>query len=226
MLLLVDKPSGISSYDVIRRVKHLYPGQKIGHSGTLDPLATWLLILGVGKWTKQLTAIQWLDKSYRAEMTFACDTDTWDIDFWKKKDDYPVVEKDWVVGIEKNSDFFWAPYLNTIEAKLQSLTQSAFLPLPPFSAKKKWWKKLYELARKGKEVLIDKEMMVNEIQVLDYAFPNLGFDVSVGSGTYIRSIAYWLWKQFSLGWVISSLRRTSIWDYRVEDAIPLSELLK
>jgi tRNA pseudouridine55 synthase len=94
MLIFVDKPSGFTSGDIVRKVKKLYPKAKVGHSGTLDPMASGLLILGVGKDTKKLTQIQKLPKEYITTIDFSLETDTWDKDYYEKFNQYQVVEKD------------------------------------------------------------------------------------------------------------------------------------
>jgi tRNA U55 pseudouridine synthase TruB len=91
------------------------------------------------------------------------------------------------------------------------------LPLTPFSAKKKDWKKLYELARAWIQEIENKEMKTNWYKILEYNFPELKLELDVWSGTYIRSIWYWLWKEFWLWWILTQLRRISIWDYKIDN---------
>lgn len=226
MLLLVDKPTGITSYDVIRRLKKKFPGQKIWHSGTLDPLATGLMLVWVGKGTKELHFLQWLPKSYDATLSFALDTDTWDIDHRDFIKEYPVVtQTTWVLGIIKDDAFCPAPQVEHLSSLMDSLIPSSVLPLPPFSAKKKNWQKLYDLARKGKAVEETKEMFVSAYRLISYDFPFLSFSVSVGAGCYIRSIAHWLWVSCWLGWSLTALRRTSIGDYHVDSAQKLEDIV-
>jgi len=240
MFLAVDKPQWITSYDVIRRLKKLFPKKtKIGHSGTLDPMATWLLIIAVYKDTKRLHEFLGADKSYETTIDFSKMSDTWDMDYWEKYEEYEVSWKNYVIlngaerneesssdqpgsfanaqddngiGIIKNNTFIPAPTIEQLTAKLDTLIPSATLPLTPFSAKKKNGKKLYELARAGVEVNESREMVINSYDIIFYNFPVLKLKLDVGSGTYIRSIGYWLGQELGLGGILTSLRRTKIAD--------------
>ncbi len=213
MLLAIDKPTWITSYDVIRRLKRAFPKQKIGHSWTLDPLATGLLILGIGKWTKLLSQIQWLDKQYETTIDFSQMSDTRDIDYRDFYEQYPFTKE----GITKNNLFITHPGQVSIEEKLSSLIPEKELPLTPFSAKKIDGKKMYELARDG-QILTEKRIMKTfEYKVLSYDFPLLKLYLHVGSGTYVRSIWYWLGQEFWLGWILTELRRTAIGKYDLNE---------
>lgn len=213
MLLAIDKPTGITSYDVIRRLKRVFPKQKIGHSGTLDPLATGLLIIGIGSGTKLLTQIQWLDKSYETTIDFSQMSDTWDIDHRDFHEQYPTT-KEWIT---KNNQFIIAPNQGGIEEKLASLLPEKELPLTPFSAKKIDGKKMYELARNG-QILTEKRIMKTYgYKVISYNFPLLSLSLHVGSGTYIRSIGYRLGQEFWLGGILTQLRRTAIGKWNLSD---------
>lgn len=213
MLLAIDKPTWITSYDVIRRLKHLYPKQKIWHSGTLDPLATWLLIIWVWAWTKQLFTVQWLDKTYQTTIDFAKMSDTRDTEYREKYEEYKVKNIDWIIWIEKNWVFVPAPTKQEIEKIIKPLTPEYNLPLTLFSAKKKDWKKLYELARSGQALTENAVMKIFSIEILDYNFPLLELKIHVGSWTYIRSIWYWIGQQLGLGGILTKLRRNSVWKY-------------
>jgi len=90
MLIAVDKPMDLTSFDVVKRMKHVFPGEKVGHSGTLDPKATGLMILGIGKGTKKLTALIGLDKVYETVIDFSKMSDTWDLGYWEKYEEYEV----------------------------------------------------------------------------------------------------------------------------------------
>ncbi|MDD4714286.1 MAG: tRNA pseudouridine(55) synthase [Candidatus Absconditabacteria bacterium] len=196
-------------------MKHVFPGQKIGHSGTLDPLATGMMILGIGKGTKKLTSLIGLDKEYETTIDFAKMSDTRDLQYWDYYEEYPLVENK--KGIIINSQERIAPPLETIEALLQQLIPESLLPLPAFSAKKKEGKRLYELARKGKGIEEERVMRVMEYNVLNYNFPILSLRLKVGSGSYIRSISYRLGQQLSLGGILIQLRRTSVGEWNFEN---------
>lgn len=211
MFLAVDKPQWITSYDVIRRLKRQFPRKtKIGHSGTLDPMATGLLIIAVYKDTKRLHEFLGANKSYETTIDFSKMSDTWDMEYWEKYEEYLVSEQSWSVWITKDNTFIPAPSLDQIHKKLATLIPSVTLPLTPFSAKKKNGKKLYELARAGVEVNESREMVVNSYEIVDYNFPTLTLKLDVWSGTYIRSIGYRLGQEFGLGGILTSLRRTKI----------------
>ncbi len=217
MILLIDKPAWYTSFDIIRKLQKLYPKVKIWHWGTLDPMATWLLIIAIWKDTKKLSQIIWEDKTYITTIDFATSTDTWDYDYydWIKK--YEIRKQDWQTGIIKDWQFIPAPNLKQIEEKLKSITWKYNLPLPPFSAKKIKGKKLYDLARQWKKLNLSKEMEIKDFQILDYSFPYLKLKLNVWKGTYIRSIGYWLWQQFGLGGVLAELRRTRIWKWKLKE---------
>ncbi|PJA47961.1 MAG: hypothetical protein CO170_04195 [candidate division SR1 bacterium CG_4_9_14_3_um_filter_40_9] len=227
MLLAVDKPHGITSFDVIRKLKIFFSKQKtcpaapvsrVGHSGTLDPFATGLMLVGVGSDTKKLTELTGLDKSYIATIDFSQDSDTWDLQYRKEIADYRLQMADGkAVGIEKENKIILSPNLQQVQDKLNLLIPAYILPIPTFSAKKKDGKRSYDLARKGKSVEESKEMKIYSYKIIKYEFPLLGLQLDVGSGTYIRSIAHWLGEQFGLGGILTALRRTSIGDFKLAD---------
>ncbi len=207
MLLAIDKEKWITSYDVIRRLKRVFPKEKIGHSGTLDPLATGLLIVWIGKSSKLLGQIQWLDKEYQTTIDFSQMSDTRDIDYWEKIEQYGFDEK-W---INKNGEIIAAPNQLEIEEKLSQLIPEKELPLTPFSAKKINWKKMYELARSGQTLTETRIMKCSKFEIISYDFPILKLRLAVWSGTYIRSIWYRTWQEFGLWWILTELRRNKIW---------------
>ncbi|MFZ2150814.1 MAG: hypothetical protein WAZ12_00640 [Candidatus Absconditicoccaceae bacterium] len=215
MFLAVDKPSGISSFGVIKVLKKFYLGQKIGHSGTLDPMATGLMILAIGKDTKNLTQLIGLDKSYITNIDFSKMSDTWDMEYRDKMINYKLEIINGKTGILIDEKFVQAPNLDQIKIKLESLIPIFNLPVPAFSAKKKDGKRSYELARKGQQELSYRDMKIYGFKILEYNFPILKIGLDVGSGTYIRSIAYWLGQQFGLGGILTNLRRTQIGEWNI-----------
>ncbi len=228
MLIAVDKAKWISSFDIIRALKRELWEKKIGHSGTLDPMATWLLLIWTDKDTKKLHELTWLDKSYTTTIDFSKISDTRDLDYRKYFEEFKVClsssneVKDIAnftqeqLGIVSNNKFHKAPTLEEIKSKLDSIIPYWELPLTPFSAKKKDGKKLYELAREWIQNIENKPMKVNWYEILEYSFPKLKLKLDVWSGTYIRSIWYRLWKKFWIGWILTELRRISIWNYNLE----------
>ena len=203
----------LSSFDIVKRMKHVFPWEKIGHSGTLDPKATGLMVLGVGKGTKQLTSLIGLDKVYETTIDFSKMTDTWDLWYWEKYEEYEVIDNGEV--LLKGEDHIPSPSLEQIRHQLSLLIPSYELPLPAFSAKKKDGKRLYQMARSGKEVSEFKMMKIFSFEILDYNFPELKLRLHVGSWTYIRSIGYRLGQEFWLGGILISLRRVSLGEWNL-----------
>ncbi|UFX83175.1 hypothetical protein [Candidatus Absconditicoccus praedator] len=221
MLLLVDKPYLWTSFDVVKKIRNLLPKKtKVGHSGTLDPMATGLLVVGIGKGTKKLSLIQDMGKEYIAEIDFSVSSDTWDMQYHKDFISYDFTSN----GIWKEGKFCEAPDISTVSELLDCLTPEKEMPLPAFSAKKKQGKKFYEMARKGDSIEAFQTMKFYDYKILSYDFPKLKIQIEVGSGTYIRSVAYWMGLQFGLGGALSGLQRTKIGEFSLEDAYNLDQL--
>ena len=199
MLLIVDKPKWISSFDAIRALKRELKEKKIWHSGTLDPMATGLLLIWTWSDTKQLNSLIWLDKSYETTIDFSKKSDTRDMEYREYFEEIDVKWKDIPIG--------------QIKEKLDSIIPEWELPLTPFSAKKKDGKKLYELARKWNQIIENKIMKIYWYEILEYSFPILKLKLNVWSGTYIRSIGHRLGEQFWLGGILTELRRIRVWEY-------------
>jgi tRNA pseudouridine55 synthase len=206
-IILVDKPKGISSYDCIRILQKKLSIKKMGHAGTLDPLATGLLIIGVNEGTKQLHSLLGLSKVYEAEVLLGKRTDSGDIT-GNVVEEAPVPD----VSLEK------------IEEVLKNFTGIQELPVPIYSAIKRQGKPLYQYVRECKEHEIEvpvKPMMVHEAQVLSKHGNVVHIRWNVGSGTYIRSLAEEFGKRLGTVATIQNLRRVSIGVYTVENAIKL-----
>ncbi|HKL43735.1 MAG TPA: hypothetical protein VJ892_00470 [Candidatus Absconditabacterales bacterium] len=217
MLIAADKPKGISSFDIIRALKRELGEKKIGHSGTLDPMATGLLLIGTDKDTKKLHELTGLDKSYITTIDFSKNSDTRDLDYREYFEEYNIIPLGrGIQGVQIHNKQIPAPTLKEIKSKLDSIIPYGELPLTPFSAKKKKGKKLYELARNGIQEIENKTMKVNGYEIIEYSFPNLKLRLNVGSGTYIRSIGYRLGQQFGTGGILTELRRISIGDYDLD----------
>jgi tRNA pseudouridine55 synthase len=224
-LLLVDKPAGISSFDVIRRLQREpdFAGRKMGHAGTLDPLATGLMIIGVDGGTKRLAELLGLSKVYEAEFLIGLRTDSGDIDGQ---------------ALEQWSEERVAAFLDTLsEAQvaevLEGMKGALQLPVPIYSAIKRGGKKLYELARAGQtaeEIKPPvKEMVVESVRLLELGdgledlarqsrYPRVRVELGVSSGTYIRSLGEELGRRLGVPVTMSALRRTSIGTFLVKDA--------
>jgi tRNA pseudouridine55 synthase len=207
-LLLVDKPKGWTSFDVVNKIRYQLKKRygiknfKVGHSGTLDPMATGLLLICTGKWTKELHQLLGLDKVYIADITLGIETDSYDAEG-------TVVAEKPVPDVSQQE----------ILAQLQAF-RGVFDQYPPaFSAIKKDGKKLYELARAGKEVITEpRKVIVHDIQLLDFTPPVISLMVHCGSGFYVRSLAHDLGTKLGCGAHLSGLKRTRIGPYSINEA--------
>lgn len=228
MLLFLDKPVWCTSFDVVKKCKKIRKGEKIGHSWTLDPLASGLLIVAVGKSTKLLHWLIWKDKSYTTTIDFSKRSDTRDMQArsrsaeitkeWTNrstlsKKDQDIAKKRWRNNFETQRTI---PTIKQIQLFCDSLLWVHDIPLTPFSAKKVDGKKLYEYARKGDPIHKSVPMNVLSYEIIDYSFPQLTISFSVGSGTYIRSLGQVIWNYFWRWWVLTSLRRTRIGKYSID----------
>lgn len=202
-IILVDKPKGITSYDVIRKLKLKYPDQKIGHAGTLDPLASGLLIVLVGKATKLSDYLAKDIKEYHGVITFGNNYDSYDI--------------------EGNVIDYKKPMFT--EAKLieafNEFSNNTYDQIPPkYSALKVGGKKAYKLARQGKDVLLKpREVTIYEFKPTSkYENYEVSFYAKVSKKTYIRSLAYDLGLKLDTYGALKELRRTRIGKYDLKDA--------
>ncbi len=210
LLLLVNKPADMTSHDVVNIIRKKYNIRRVGHGGTLDPFATGLLIIGIGKATKKLTDIVGLDKTYEATAILGATSDTYDLTgeiVKRQTSNVPSQEE-----IEKVMENF----RGTIEQKA-----------PAYSAKKVGGKKLYALARAGENVehlRPTKKVDITELVITDYNFPTLKFRVTCSSGTYIRSLANDIGEALSCGAYLSELKRTRIGQYKLEDGLNFDQV--
>lgn len=204
--LLIDKPAGITSHDVIDRLRRVTGIRKIGHAGTLDPFATGLLIVGIGAATKRLSAFSGLDKSYEAEAKLGAVSDTQDL-----------------TGRIVPTEHAAAPAESALRAVLASFTGETDQLPPMYSAKKVGGKKLYELARAGKEVARKPaRITVHELRLLACELPRFSFFTRCSSGTYVRTLAHDIGAALGNGAYLERLRRTSIGSIVVSAASPLA----
>lgn len=205
-ILLIDKPKGITSFDVIRILRRKLGIRKMGHAGTLDPLASGLMIIGIEKGTKKLNDFLRLPKVYEAEVLLGKKTTTGDMEG-------EVLESKKITEIN----------LKEIEKTLKEMTGKIILPVPLYSAVKIKGKALYKHARKGTDIKPpEKEMEIFCIKLKDdYKKENchvLVLELEVASGTYIRSIAEELGKRLGFPATLQNLRRTKIGDFKISDA--------
>jgi len=201
-IILIDKPSGITSFDVIRKLRHIIGVRKMGHAGTLDPLATGLLIIGIGTATKELTALVGLPKVYEAEILLGTRTDTSDVDG-------KVLEVSPVPVLSKID----------IEKVVNNMNGEVDLPVSLYSAIKKDGKPLYKYARNGESIEAPiRKMIVRGARFVSYENNVVRTVFDVSSGTYIRSLAEELARRLGTIGTIQNLRRISIGDYDVKNA--------
>jgi tRNA pseudouridine55 synthase len=205
-VLLIDKPLDWTSFDVVRKLRRLVRTKKVGHAGTLDPLATGLLILCTGKFTKKINDYMAKEKEYTGTIVLGASTPTYDLE------SEPRPGKD--------------PAFLTPEQVRETIAREftgEIMQVPPIhSAIKINGKRVYELARKGKEVKLDpRRVVVSEFAITRFALPEIGFRVVCSTGTYIRSLANDLGAVLGCGGYLSGLRRTRIGEFRVEDAMSI-----
>ena len=213
-VILIDKPLTWSSFQAVNKLKYVLKRKfnlaktfKIGHAGTLDPLATGLLIVCTGKFTKRITEIQAQTKEYTGTITVGATTPSYDLE------------------TEINATF---PIVHISDDIIQETTQQflgEILQQPPvFSAIKKDGKRLYEHARTGEKVEIAfRKTTIYEFEITRIALPEIDFRVSCSKGTYIRSLAFDFGKALQSGAHLSALRRTKIGAYSVDDGISPKE---
>ena len=208
--LLVDKPAGWSSFKVVHKIRKAAGVRKVGHAGTLDPLATGLLILCTGKKTKEIEKYQAFEKTYTGIILLGKSSPSMDLETGTTRE-LPVE------GISEEDIF-----------RARNLFIGKIMQLPPmYSAVKYKGKSLYKLARKGKTVERElREVTVSKFEITKIALPEIHFEIVCSKGTYIRVIANDLGDKLGCGGVLSSLRRTRIGDYSVENALNVTEFVE
>ncbi len=226
-ILLIDKPSGWTSFDVVNKIRnsvrsYLYKTTevpltkaqlKVGHAGTLDPLATGLLIVCTGKRTRSIDEYMAQEKEYTGTFTLGATTPSYDAE------------------TPPDATYAWQ---HITEPDVRNTAQS-FIGLqqqipPMYSAIKKDGKKMYELARKGEQVEIaPREIEIKEFEITGMRLPEVDFRVVCSKGTYIRSLAFDFGKALQSGAYLSALRRTRIGTFHIQDAmgvLPFTDMLR
>jgi tRNA pseudouridine55 synthase len=213
VLILINKPKGWSSFDVVKKVRYLLQRNlkakklKVGHGGTLDPLADGLMLIGVGKATKQLFTIQEEDKEYVARITLGATTPSYDLET-------EVENKKDVSALSKE----------TIQAAVNSLLSMKEQVPPLFSAKRINGTRAYELARKGEDKTLESiKITIHEAELLRPDLPEIEVRIKCSKGTYIRTIANDLGKIINCGAYLSGLTRTKSGHYELVNAIELDK---
>ncbi len=208
-ILLFDKPLNWTSFQLVNKIRWQIKKNfgikkiKVGHAGTLDPLASGLLILCTGRATKEIDALQGLEKEYTGSFTLGATTPSYDME--------SDIDRTFAINHVTERDI--------LEATKAFTGEIAQLP-PVFSALKKDGKRLYEYARKGEEVSIEPRMVnISEFEITGISLPEVYFRVTCSKGTYIRSLAHDFGLALSSGAYLSSLRRTRIGTHKVEDAL-------
>ena len=207
-ILIINKPSDWTSFDVVAKIRNKLGIKKIGHTGTLDPMATGVLVLCLGKATKLAQKITDTDKEYVAEVTFGATSTT---------DDAEGEVTPFSSAVKELT-------LDEIKTALAAF-QGTILQLPPdFSAKKIGGKRAYKIARKGEKPKLEpREITINEIKILDYKWPKLSLRIDCSKGTYIRSIARDLGEKLNVGGYLTGLIRTKVGKFTLNQAITIEE---
>lgn len=206
-VLLIDKPFHWTSFDVVRKVRNLVMIKKVGHAGTLDPLATGLLIICTGKFTKKINEYMAREKEYTGTITLGGITPTYDLE------SEPVDFKDYDHLTEEQ----------IIHAAHQ-FTGDILQTPPIYSAIKQNGKRAYELARKGIDVKLEpRNVSISAFDITDVDLPVITFRVVCSTGTYIRSLANDVGIAMGCGGYLSSLCRTRIGEFRVQDALTITQ---
>ncbi len=202
---LVYKPTGISSFGVVARVRRITGIRKVGHAGTLDPEAEGLMIILVGKdYTRKADSFLKLDKSYEVEATLGQTSTTGD----REGELAQVSDKQ--------------PSEDEVREALRKFQGEIMQTPPVYSAIKVGGQRAYKLAREGKEVTIEpRKVTVASIELLNYSYPKLSFRADVSSGTYIRSLVEDIGVALGTGAYMSALTRTRVGDYNLGDAVHL-----
>lgn len=208
-VLLVDKPSGWTSFDVVNKLRRAAGGLKMGHAGTLDPMATGLLIICTGRKRKEIDRFTGLDKEYIAEALLGVTTPSYDTET------APVAERD-TAGITEEQ----------VRGVMAAFVGPQMQTPPMWSAVKVGGRRLYSLARKGVEIdRPAREIVVHELELLECAVPKLTLRIACSKGTYVRSLINDIGARLGCGACMSALRRTRIGPYSVHDAAGMAQVV-
>lgn len=206
--LCINKPSDITSRDAVNVVQRLMRPAKVGHAGTLDPLATGVLVIAIGKATRLISCVQDMPKCYSARFELGSTSDT--------EDNTGIVVKQHVQEIptEEHVARVCGEFIGTIQQKP-----------PAFSALKVKGKRAYQLAREGKEVrLTPRPVSIFQIELKAYDYPVLELDIECGSGTYIRSLGRDIGERLGCGAIMSALTRTGVGNFQLTSSCDLDQL--
>lgn len=210
-ILLINKPLTWTSFDVVNKIRYITKVKKVGHAGTLDPLATGLIILALGKATKQIDNLVLLNKVYKAIFRLGATTQSYDSEF-----------------PEENIKPTHTIKLSQIEKLIVEKFTGEITQTPPqFSAKKIKGKRAYLSAREGKEVILAPvTLTINKFEVTNYNEPFLESIIDCSKGTYIRALARDIGEELGVGGYMCNLVRESIGEYKLENAFELDEFIE
>ena len=215
-LILIDKELNWTSFDVVNKIRYAIKKKfdikkiKVGHAGTLDPLATGLLIICCGKMTKSINNFSAMNKTYSGKITIGSTTPSYDLET-KPNVHYPIDHIDEKLILKTAKKF----------------VGKIFQTPPMFSAIKKDGVRLYNLARQGKEIKIDKRAVsIDSFEITSFNLPEISFNVTCSKGTYIRSLAHDFGKELNSGAHLSELRRIKIGDYSVKDSVKVMDFIR
>ena len=209
-VILIDKPYEWTSFDVVRKIRNLTRTKKVGHAGTLDPLATGLLIVCTGKFTKKINEYMAQEKEYIGSITIGASTPTYDLE--SVPENFKAIDHITITDLEKATIPFTGQILQT----------------PPIhSAIKKEGKRVYELARKGVDVKLEpRPVTISSFQIVKVELPVVHFRVVCSTGTYIRSLANDFGEKLGVGGYLSGLCRTRIGEFLLKDALTMEQFEK
>lgn len=215
MFYLIDKPLNFTSFDIVKIMKKKLNEKRIGHTGTLDPLASGLLLIAAGNYTKLIPYFEKDSKVYEFTIWLDWITETADLEkevIYISKEDIKKFKK-----TLKKED---------IEKILKEKFTGTITQIPPkYSAVKINWQRAYDLIRNNEDFEMKTRVItIHKIEILSYSYPDLVLKATVSAGTYIRSIAVDLWKIIWTGWYIKTLRRTSIWHLWLDKAVSIDDL--
>ena len=208
-VLLIDKPLTWTSFDVVRKIRNRIRIKKVGHAGTLDPLATGLLVVCTGKKTKTINEIQATDKEYTGAITLGATRPSYDKE----------------TEIDQTFDLSHLTEEQIHNAVSQFLGEIEQVP-PAHSAIKVDGERVYKKARRGEEVKLKSRLVtIHEFEIIKVEIPNVYFRIACTKGTYIRSIANDFGKALGVGGYLDELRRTKIGDLNVDDAMSIDDFM-
>ena len=208
-VLLINKPYDWTSFDVVRKIRNAMKIKKVGHAGTLDPLATGLLILCTGKFTKRINEYMAREKEYTGTIVLGASTPTYDLE------SHPVDVGDYS-GITKE----------TLESTAAAFTGEIEQVPPIHSAIKVEGKRVYELARKGHDVVLQpRKVIISVFEIVSVDLPEVQFRVVCSTGTYIRSLANDFGARLGCGGYLSRLCRTRIGEFELKDAMEIEDAI-